>query len=108
MTEPQTTSLSTRNLEGFLFAIAAFFLWGILPIYWKLLKTVPPQVILCHRIIWSSVFLAFIVSQRKGWRKLRGRITSPQVFPILTASTLLIAINWWLYIWAVNSGFVLE
>lgn len=91
-----------------MFALAAFVLWGVLPLYWKLLKHFPADFILSHRIVWSAIFLAAWVFLRGDWRQVTRQFISRETLVRLIPSTLLIGSNWYLYIWAVNSGFVLE
>ena len=97
---------------GCLYAFGAFLLWGFLPIYWKLLKSIPPMEILAHRIIWSSVFLALILGFKRKFRgsfkDIFGSMKDKKTMLFLIGSTALISSNWLLYIWAVNSNYVLE
>lgn len=102
---------SKQKPNGFLAvlaALAAFVGWGLLPIYWKALITVNPFEILCHRVIWSLVFIAGILTLRRGWSEVFSPLKSPRDLLILAGSSLMIGGNWLLYIWAVNSGHVLE
>jgi chloramphenicol-sensitive protein RarD len=93
---------------GLLAAAGAFILWGILPAYWKLLQAVPAYEILCHRMSWSLVLtlgLVLLTGRRaifkRALREKKNLIT-------FTATGLLLAVNWLLYIWAVNAGFIVE
>ncbi|MCB0338260.1 MAG: EamA family transporter RarD [Bdellovibrionales bacterium] len=86
----------------------AYFLWGLLPIYWKTLKSVPAFEILLHRVLWSAVFVSIIVFFRGNFRKLRDRIREPKTLLTFFLTSLIIGGNWLTYIWAVNAGFVLE
>ncbi len=93
---------------GLLAAAAAFFLWGILPIYWRLLQQVPAYEILCHRMSWSLV-VAFGLVVVTGRRKLLARaLKEPKNRRTFAATGLLLAVNWLLYIWAVNAGYIVE
>lgn len=89
-------------------AASAYILWGVLPAYWKLLQAVPAYEILCHRMVWSlllTIGLVYLYGRqtafRKAVRERRNLIT-------FTAAALLLTINWLLYIWAVNAGFIVE
>ncbi|WP_338667485.1 EamA family transporter RarD [Pseudodesulfovibrio methanolicus] len=93
---------------GFAAALAAFFGWGLLPVYWKSLITVNPFEILCHRVVWSLIFLAMLLTLRRGWKEALLPLRSPRDLLILTGSSLMIGFNWLLYIWAVNTGHVLD
>lgn len=92
--------------QGLLAAIGAYFIWGLFPIYWKWLGEVPALQIMAHRIVWCALFVAAWLSLRTGWSWLRE--LSPRLLTLLAASSLTIACNWWLYIWAVNAGHVVE
>lgn len=93
---------------GILAATGAFTIWGVLPVYWKLLQEVPAYEILCHRMSWSLVLtlgLVFLTGRRAVFRqalKVRKNLIT------FTATGLLLALNWLLYIWAVNAGFIVE
>ena len=95
-------------LTGTWFAVAAYLSWGFLPLYWKLLSSVPAQQILAHRIVWSWVILSILLSFRNRWPEFR------QVFAVrrnrytFFATAFIIASNWFIYIWAVNSGHVVD
>lgn len=97
-----------RQLPAICFGLAAFLAWGFLPVYWKQLQAVAPLEILCHRIVWSCVFLCLIIAAQKRWAEVRQVIVEPGNLKKLTASGLLIGGNWFIYIWAVNSGHVVE
>ncbi|HKJ04278.1 MAG TPA: EamA family transporter RarD [Geopsychrobacteraceae bacterium] len=97
-----------RQLSAILFGIAAFLAWGFLPAYWKQLQAVAPIEILCHRVIWSCVFLCIIIAIQKRWGEVRDIVGNSGNLKKLMASGLLIGGNWFTYIWAVNSGHVVE
>jgi chloramphenicol-sensitive protein RarD len=103
MSQPQ----STRPNSGILLGIGAYVVWGLLPLYFKLLGTVPATQILAHRILWSVLLLAVIVLLLKRGPAIvamaRGR-----TLLLLIASAFLIAVNWLVYIWSVQHGHVLE
>lgn len=93
---------------GLWIAAASFALWGVMPLYWHLLKAVPSLQIVLHRIAWSAVFVCgwLLLKQGRGW--LRAALAQPRVAWMLALSGVLIASNWGLYIWAVNAGHVVE
>jgi chloramphenicol-sensitive protein RarD len=97
-----------QKTYGFTAALAAFFGWGLLPVYWKSLITVNPFEILCHRVVWSLIFIAVILTLRRGWSETFAPLRSRRDLLILTGSSLMIGGNWLLYIWAVNNDHVLD
>jgi len=94
--------------RGLIYGILAYSLWGVLPLYWRALHTVPATEILVNRIIWSFVFLAIILSLRRQWRWVHDLVNDRRRIGLLAASAALLASNWFVYIWAVNAGFVVE
>ena len=85
---------------------AAYLMWGLFPLYWPLLKPLGSLEILSHRVVWS---LAVVFGLLVWLRKLGWFLTVPRVkLAWLTLASALIAFNWLLYIWAVNSGHVVE
>ena len=92
---------------GLLYGIAAYTLWGVMPLYLKLLGHVPAVEVLAHRILWSAALLVVVVAALKRGAAIRAA-ASPRVLLYLAASALLISVNWLVYIWAVNNAHVLE
>ncbi|WP_079477831.1 EamA family transporter RarD [Halobacillus salinus] len=97
---------------GILYTASAYILWGVLPIYWKLIQQIPAFEILAHRIIWSFVFMGAIVliaRKRKGFsQQLREIIQDKKQLIGITLASVAISINWVTYIWAVNTDLVIE
>ena len=94
--------------RGLAVTAATFVIWGVVPLYWHLLKAVPSFHIIAHRIVWSAVLVLGWLLLKSGlgwWRQIRAQ---PRAVPLLGVSSLLIAFNWGLYIWAVNAGHVVE
>jgi len=98
--------VSTRS--GVFNALAAYFMWGIAPIYFKLLVDIGAGEILMHRIIWSSVFLLFLVLVSKKWLVFVQLCKQPKAIARLTLSATVLALNWLLFIWAVNNDHLLD
>lgn len=94
--------------KGLLIAASAFGIWGLMLLYWHLLKTVPSLQIVAHRVLWCTVLVAawLLWSQGRGWFK--TILAKPRLAAMLTLSGVCIGINWGLYIWAVNAGHVVE
>ena len=93
--------------KGILHGILAYALWGLFPIFWKQLSEVEAFQIIGHRIIWSFAIL-FGVSVFIQRKSLKEMIPSFPNLKIYTAASILIGINWFLYVWAVNSGHIVE
>ena len=89
-------------------AVAAFVIWGLMPLYWHLLRHVPSLQIVLHRAVWCAVLVAAWLTLREGHGWLRAVIVQPRLAGMLALSGTLIAFNWGLYVWAVNSGHVVE
>lgn len=94
--------------RGIVLALGAYLFWGLHPIYWKLLQHVPSIEIVSHRIFWSLVFFAVLISLRKDWQELKRKIKESKNKFIIFAPAFLIGTNWALYVWAVNAGFIIE
>ena len=94
--------------NGLVNAIITYIMWGGLPLYWKLFDNVPAGEILSHRVVWSFVFMGILVALQRRWGELRKIAASRSLLLSLTASGLLIAANWLIFIWAVNNGHVVE
>ena len=94
--------------KGLLAASGAFFMWGLFPLFWVLLKAVPALEIIAHRVVWCALFVVSYLLWRDGIGWLRVALAGPKVLLTLIASSFLISINWGLYIWAVTHGHVVE
>ncbi len=93
--------------RGMLLAVAAYGLWGFAPVYWKLLHAAPAGELLAHRVLWSLVVGVLLIAITRRWRELAGALRSRgQLLPIV-ASSVLIGLNWLIFLVAVNSGRVL-
>ena len=93
---------------GILYAASAFILWGIFPLYFHAIRAVPPLEILGHRMLWSLLFLAIVLTVRQQWKWLPQVVRQPRVLGAFVASALLLSSNWFVYIWSVNNGHVLD
>ncbi len=94
--------------RGLWIALASFLLWGVMPLYWHLLKSVPSLQIVLHRIAWSAVFVCGWLFFTKGRHWLQATLAQPRLAWMLALSGVFITVNWGLYIWAVNAGHVVE
>lgn len=94
--------------RGLWVAIASFVLWGLMPLYWHLLKMVPSLQIVAHRVVWSTLLVVAWLLWKNGRGWLRAALARPRAAWMLALSGALIGFNWSLYIWAVNAGHVVE
>ena len=99
---------SSHKSEGYFYAAGAYAVWGLFPIYWRLLLHVPVQQLLCHRILWSFLLLFAVVLASGQWRSFRTAVLKWTALPAYMAAAALISINWYIYVWAVNNGFIVE
>jgi chloramphenicol-sensitive protein RarD len=97
----------SRMKKGIFQALTAYLLWGIFPLYFKLLQSVTPEQILAHRLAWSFLLLLMVVLLRGELGALYRSLTLRRVF-IYLAAALLISINWLVYVWTVTTGRVLQ
>ncbi|MFP4003837.1 MAG: EamA family transporter RarD [Alphaproteobacteria bacterium] len=93
---------------GLISAFGAFGLWGVNPVYWKFLTHVPAFEIIAQRIVWGMLTFAAILFFQSRLRAAFLLLRTPKIRRALLASTVLIAVNWLVFIWAVTSGRVLE
>lgn len=98
---------AARQRAGLLAGLGAYSLWGLLPIYFKLLPGVSALELVAHRIIWSVVFLAFVVAGYRLMPALIAVCRQPRLLGALTLSSVLIAINWAVYMWAIETDHIL-
>ena len=94
--------------KGVLLAIFAYTIWGVAPLYFKLLHHVPATEILMHRVIWSFIFMVILMQFIGGFSRLRLILKQPKQLLILLITSVLIAANWLLFIWAVNNDHMLD
>ncbi len=96
------------HVTGLLYGVAAYGWWGFVAVYFRVIGHVPASEILAHRIVWSVLVLAIIVAAKNRWSSIRDVLRSRRMLLYLCASTVLIAVNWFIFIWAVASGNLLE
>lgn len=93
---------------GIAYAAVAFFCWGLFPLYFHALGEVPALEILGHRILWSLLFLVIVLTWRRQWKWLPQTLRQPRVLLSFVASAVLLSANWFVYIWSVNNGHVID
>jgi chloramphenicol-sensitive protein RarD len=99
---------AARARAGLVYALGAYLAWGVVPSYFKLLAHVPPLVVLAHRVVWSVVFLSFLLILQRKWGEVRAAMRDRRTLALLGGSTVMIAANWYVFIWAVGNGRVLQ
>lgn len=94
--------------KGIIYAAACYSAWGLFPIYFKALHSIPSIEILLHRMVWALVFLLLVLSVRKQWTWLRDVFRQPKLLAGFAASAILLSANWFLYIWAINNDRIVD
>ena len=94
--------------KGIWNGIAAYAMWGVFPIYWKLLHEVPALQVIGHRISWSFILLILFVLVTQQWKEFRAAALTPKRLGIYTLAGALLTVNWLVYVWGVNAGFIVE
>jgi chloramphenicol-sensitive protein RarD len=98
----------SQHRLGLLLGIGAYAMWGLFPLYFKLLSAASPLEVLAHRVLWSLVFVALLLAIRQQWAWIRGVVRNRRVMGLLLVSATAIALNWGIYIWAVDEDRVVE
>ena len=98
---------TAHTRAGLAYGIGAYTLWGVLPLYLHLLKAVPPAQVLSHRVLWSLLLPAAVILATRRLRPLLA-VARGRMLLMLTASAALIAVNWFVYIWAVGNAHLVE
>jgi chloramphenicol-sensitive protein RarD len=98
--------------RGLASAIGAYFSWGILPIYWKLVSNVPAQEVIAHRIFWSLLFMLAVViimnRKKQLYEDMIQLFAAPTKLLALVMGTIFLTLNWLIFVWAVNGNRVIE
>ena len=93
---------------GLAAAVAAFALWGVFPLYLKPLAEVPATQILAHRIVWCCLLVTALLAVRGDLASVRDALSNRRTRLRLTASAVLVSVNWLVYVWSVTNGYVIE
>lgn len=99
---------SQQTRQGIGYALGAYFIWGIAPAYFKLVKEVPATEIMTHRVIWSALFMLLLITLTRSWAQVRSVLAQPKKVLLLALTAVTIGGNWLLFIWAVNNQHMLE
>jgi chloramphenicol-sensitive protein RarD len=93
---------------GALAATGSFLFWGLVPVYWKQMQAIAAPELITHRIVWSLVFLLGVMAWQGGFAELPATFRHPRLLALNLLSSVLLAANWTIYVWAVNTGHVIE
>ena len=93
---------------GMIFAATAYAIWGVFPLYFKTLQDIPPLEIMLHRIVWSLAFVMLVLAWRRQWAWIGETVRRPKVLASFALSAVLLSTNWFIYIWAVNNGRIID
>ena len=97
-----------RATLGVLSAAGAFFVWGMVPLYFRTLRSVSPFEIIAHRVLWSVLFLVLLVRLTRGFGQVRATFAQPRLVARLALTAALVTSNWLTFVWAVNAGRILD
>lgn len=97
-----------RVRDGILYSLGAYTAWGLFPLYLRLVRDVPPFEFLLHRVLWSVVLLFVILGVRRQWAWLGAALRSRAVLRSFAASALVLSVNWFVFIWSVHVGRVVD
>jgi chloramphenicol-sensitive protein RarD len=97
-----------QTRRGFWFGVAAYGMWGLLPLYWPLLKPSGAGEILANRMVWSLITVVVVLAVQRHWGWIRPLLRQPRRLALIAVASAVISVNWGVYIWGVNSGHVVE
>jgi chloramphenicol-sensitive protein RarD len=106
--DEKAEAAAARHRLGLILGISAYSLWGLFPLYWSRLAPATPLEILCDRFVWSLIFLAILMTVTRTWGRLSPVLASKRSMLLLAIASVLIGINWGVYIWAVANEHVVE
>ncbi|WP_187363870.1 EamA family transporter RarD [Streptomyces piniterrae] len=98
----------SEQRTGLAFGFAAYGMWGLLPLYWHLLGAASASEIMAHRMVWSLPVAVVVLAVMRRWAWIRPLLRQPKRLGLILVCATVISVNWFLYIWAVNAGHVLE
>ena len=107
-TDTATAAVGRRPQPGLLYGVGAYAMWGLVPLYFHAMAAVPAWIVLCHRVLWSAIFLTIVVTVRGEWKSIWPVLRKRRNLLLLSAGAILIALNWLIFIYAVASGQTLQ
>jgi len=108
MESPSPNRVKPESVSGVIYAGSAFLIWGLGPIYWKALGAVPALEIILHRMVWSFLFLLILIVAGRRGSEFLSALKDFRILLTLSSTALILGLNWWLYIWAINNNYVLQ
>ena len=96
------------SVRGTIAAFGAYGMWGLFPLYWKQLSSVEPLQILAHRILWAAVFCLVILAAKGRLAEIKALVKDRKRFALVLLTSVIVTGNWYIYIWAVNGGRVMQ
>ena len=103
-TQPQATD----SPKGYAFALGAYVIWGMLPLYMKAMAHIPPSEVIAHRVIWSLPIAAGVLLYQRRTSDIRAAIKHPRLLAMAALTAALISVNWLIYVWSIGNGHALE
>ena len=100
--------MNDQAKHGVIYALLAYTMWGIAPLFFKQMQFMPSLEILAHRVIWSALLLVVIIGIRNNLHKVKAIVKNPRQISILMVSACLLGFNWWLFIWSINNDHILD
>jgi len=97
-----------KNNLGLIYALAAYTCWGIIPVFWKQLNHVDSIEIVMHRMVWSCALVTALIIASRQWREFVALFSQTAVLLKLFIASALVSLNWAVFIWAVNTGHLVE
>jgi chloramphenicol-sensitive protein RarD len=94
--------------KGLLYALGAYFFWGLFPLYWKFLQHVPAPQLIGHRVVWSFALLLLFLLVSRQFTDFRRYLLDRKTLLVYAVAAVLIGVNWLVYVWAVNAEFIVE
>ncbi len=94
--------------SGLAYGLAAYAFWGLVPIYFKAVASVPALEIVAHRIVWSVVVLGVVLTLQRRWGEVKDAVADRRVLGVLAVTAILVGANWYIFIWAVANDKVLQ
>ncbi len=109
MQNPQpAVNTEPKSRQGVIYALLAYGSWGLFPLYWKQFGSIPAAEVICHRLLWSLVFLVILAAAWKQLSPCVRVIRSPRLVALLFLTASLLSFNWGLFVYGVNTGQVVE